>query len=395
MKLNRLCIALLTLVGFATAATAAPFGGAYYETFAGSEIVAIDLANPSLLLGIKTGNISNVAVGGDTVYYQDGRRIFAGNANLSSTSLFHTNGAVATDLAINVAGNAYYESFGTEIVAIELANPSHLLGIRTGNITNISVSGGKVYYQDGSQNLRRQRGSFERQPFPHQWCRTNGSGGRCRQQCVLRELRRRDRRDRAGQPVAPAWDPVRPHHQHHGRRWQCVFSGRTENLARQPRPEHGQPVPHQWGYRRGHRVDAARAACVRRRRAAQPRPAGVGPRRGWRAAPAAAPFRGLDRLKQSRSTRSRPAPRVVGRVLLCSSTTNAPGLPRSRQAGCISSTPSSAHLLPARLLQPAQQGRIERVRIRRLGDVIIHPGCQATLAVLVEGIGGQGQNRDG
>jgi MYXO-CTERM domain-containing protein len=149
MKLNRLFTALLTLVGFATAATAAPFGGAYYETFAGSEIVAIDLANPSLLLGIKTGNISNVAVGGDTVYYQDGRQIFAGNANLSSTSLFHTNGAVATDLAINVAGNAYYESFGTEIVAIELANPSHLLGIRTGNITNISVSGGKVYYQDG------------------------------------------------------------------------------------------------------------------------------------------------------------------------------------------------------------------------------------------------------
>ena len=149
MKLNRLFTALLTLVGFATAATAEPFGGAYYETFAGSEIVAIDLANPSLLLGIKTGNISNVAVGGDTVYYQDGRQIFAGNANLSSTSLFHTNGAVATDLAINVAGNAYYESFGTEIVAIELANPSHLLGIRTGNITNISVSGGKVYYQDG------------------------------------------------------------------------------------------------------------------------------------------------------------------------------------------------------------------------------------------------------
>ena len=109
MKLNRLWIALLTLVGFATAAMAAPVGGAYYETFAGSEIVAIDLANPSLLLGIKTGNISNVAVGGDTVYYQDGRQIFAGNANLSSTSLFHTNGAVATDLAINVAANAYSE----------------------------------------------------------------------------------------------------------------------------------------------------------------------------------------------------------------------------------------------------------------------------------------------
>ena len=149
MKLNPLCIALLTLAGFTTA-TAAPLGGAYYETF-GSEIVAIDLANPSSLLGFKSGNhVSNVAVGGDTVYYQDGVHIFAASANLSSSSLFHTNGVAPVDLAINVDGNAYYESFGSEIVAIDLANPSLLRGFKSGNnVTNISVSGGKVYYEDG------------------------------------------------------------------------------------------------------------------------------------------------------------------------------------------------------------------------------------------------------
>jgi hypothetical protein len=50
---------------------------------------------------------------------------------------------------------------------------------------------------------------------------------------------------------------------------------------------------------------------------------------------------------------------------------------------------------PACFLQPAQQARIERIRLHRLGEVIIHPGCQATLAVLIENVGGQGQNRDG
>ena len=116
----------------------------------------------------------------------------------------------------------YYESFGDEIVAIELANPSHLLGIRSGHITNIMVGGGNVYFQDG---LKIWRGN--------------------------RDLS-------------------------------------TVSL--------------------------------------------------------------FHTIKRS---------------------------------------------LPAGLLQPAQQGRIERVRFCRLADVIIHAGCQATLAVLVEGIGGQGQNREG
>ena len=157
MKLNPLCIALCTLAGFTTA-TAAPLGGAYYETF-GSEIVAIDLANPSSLLGFKSGNhITNVAVGGDTVYYQDGVHIFAASANLSSSSLFHTNGVAPVDLAINVDGNAYYESFGSEIVAIDLANPSSLLGFRSGSaITNIMVGDGNVYFQDGVEIWRADR----------------------------------------------------------------------------------------------------------------------------------------------------------------------------------------------------------------------------------------------
>lgn len=144
-----LSLAVGALLGGAVSAMAAPIGGAYYETFAGREIAAIDLANPSTGLGVRSGNATNVAVGGDFVYFQDGTRIFKADATLSSVVLFHTNGVAPTDLAINVAGNAYYESFGTQIAAIDLTNPSLGLGILRGNYSNISVSAGKVYFQSG------------------------------------------------------------------------------------------------------------------------------------------------------------------------------------------------------------------------------------------------------
>ena len=102
-------------------------------------------------------SITNISVSGGKVYYQDGIKIFVGNADLSSVSLFHTNGVAPTDLAVDADNNVYYESFGDEIVAIELANPSHLLGIRTGNITNIMVGDGNVYFQEGLKIWRGNR----------------------------------------------------------------------------------------------------------------------------------------------------------------------------------------------------------------------------------------------
>jgi hypothetical protein len=44
---------------------------------------------------------------------------------------------------------------------------------------------------------------------------------------------------------------------------------------------------------------------------------------------------------------------------------------------------------------PAQQRRIEQIRIDRLGDVVVHAGGEAVLAVLAEGIGGHGDDRHG
>ena len=38
------------------------------------------------------------------------------------------------------------------------------------------------------------------------------------------------------------------------------------------------------------------------------------------------------------------------------------------------------------LLQPANQGFIQLVRINRLGDMVVHAGIKADLAILVEGL---------
>lgn len=48
-----------------------------------------------------------------------------------------------------------------------------------------------------------------------------------------------------------------------------------------------------------------------------------------------------------------------------------------------------------RPLQPVQHGRPEGVVVHRLADVIVHDGLQATVAIIVEGVGCHGHDRDG
>ena len=139
---------LLTLLTSITAQAAYP--SVYYESIAGSELVAASLANPVHGIGTRAGNVTNIAVAGDRVYFQDGVNIYAANPDLSGISLFHTNGVSITDLAVDAVNGIYYESIaGSELVAASLANPVHGIGVRAGNVTNIALAGGKVYFQDG------------------------------------------------------------------------------------------------------------------------------------------------------------------------------------------------------------------------------------------------------
>ena len=128
----------------------AAYQSAYYESFAGIELAAGSLANPSGGVGLYNGNATNIAVGGDKVYFQDGRNIYSANPDLSGVTLFHVNSIAPTDLAVDAVNGIYYESFaGRELAAPSLANPSSGVGIYYGNATNIAVAGGNVYFQDG------------------------------------------------------------------------------------------------------------------------------------------------------------------------------------------------------------------------------------------------------
>jgi hypothetical protein len=149
-KVCALCLTLGLALGSFASALAGPASGVLYETFDGRQIAALNLSNPSAGLAFRFSSASNVAVGGDFVYFQDDTRIFKANATLSGVTQIHNNGVAPTDIAVNVAAGVLYESFdGRLIAALNLANPSLGLRLLAGNYSNISVSAGKVYFQSG------------------------------------------------------------------------------------------------------------------------------------------------------------------------------------------------------------------------------------------------------
>ena len=75
----------------------------YYESFAGAALGALSLSSPNSEIGFHIGNATNIALGDDGVYWQDGVNIYKSSFNLASTSLFHVNGGTPSDLAIQPA----------------------------------------------------------------------------------------------------------------------------------------------------------------------------------------------------------------------------------------------------------------------------------------------------
>ena len=98
-----LCLGTPLIALILSPSASAAYQSAYYESFAGIELAAGSLANPSGGVGIYSGNATNIAVAGDKVYFQDGVNIYSANPDLSGVTLFHTNGVAPTDLAVYVA----------------------------------------------------------------------------------------------------------------------------------------------------------------------------------------------------------------------------------------------------------------------------------------------------
>jgi hypothetical protein len=122
----------------------------YYESFAGVELAAIRLDAPTSAVNFLNVNASNISLGGDYVYWQDGVNIYRANPDLTGVTLFHSNGVAPTDFAIDPAHDIYYESFaGIELAAIHLDAPTSAVNFLDVNASNISVAGDFVYWQDG------------------------------------------------------------------------------------------------------------------------------------------------------------------------------------------------------------------------------------------------------
>jgi hypothetical protein len=124
--------------------------GVFYESFEGSELAALSLADPKTQIAVYLGNATNITVGGGKVYFQDGVNIDSANPNLSGVTLYRRNGAAPTDIAVDAGVGVFYESFeGSELAALSVADPNTQLAVYLGNATNLAVGGGKVYFQDG------------------------------------------------------------------------------------------------------------------------------------------------------------------------------------------------------------------------------------------------------
>jgi hypothetical protein len=126
------------------------YESAYYESYVQSEIAALSLTVPGTQIGLHIGDVTNIAVGGNKIYFQEGVDIYSANPDLSGVTLFRHNAAAPTDIAVDPTAGVFYESFaGSELAALSLADPTTQLGVYLGNATNITVGGGKVYFQDG------------------------------------------------------------------------------------------------------------------------------------------------------------------------------------------------------------------------------------------------------
>ena len=82
------------------AARAAAYPSAFLEAFGTGGLSALTLGGGGLA-GIN-GDVQNVAAGGGKIYFQEGVDIFSANPDLTDITLFHTNGAAATSIAVDV-----------------------------------------------------------------------------------------------------------------------------------------------------------------------------------------------------------------------------------------------------------------------------------------------------
>ncbi len=144
------CLAIGVSAALTATAARAAVPGALYETFGDGGVVALDLADPAVALGMLGDNATNIVAGDGSFYFQDGTAIYASSPALVGLTLVHNNGAAPTGLALDAANGILYESFGADgVTALSVKTGAGIgdLGIPA---TNMVFGDGTVYIQDGT-----------------------------------------------------------------------------------------------------------------------------------------------------------------------------------------------------------------------------------------------------
>ena len=141
------------LTALATGARADPPAGTFYETFGRVTAAYVAVGQPVLPFATLTGVGSNIVAGGGKVYIQRDNLIEETNPDLTGLALYHVNGGVPTDIAVDGSTGVFFESFAGDELAAYTTGGQPVLPFATlsVNATNIVAGNGKLYWQD--QNL--------------------------------------------------------------------------------------------------------------------------------------------------------------------------------------------------------------------------------------------------
>ena len=141
-NVNSIFFSVLTPTDF----TLSPDGGTLYENF-GGDLFSVDLQTHTQLGHFTGAGVNLTAVNGH-VYWQDGRRIYEANPDLTNVNSIFFSVLTPTDFTLSPDGDTLYENFGGDLFSVDLQTHTQL-GHFTAAGVNLTAVNGHVYWQDG------------------------------------------------------------------------------------------------------------------------------------------------------------------------------------------------------------------------------------------------------
>ncbi len=125
--------------------------GVLYEALGNNGIAAYNLADPTTPVATLNVPATNIVAYDNTVYFSNGGSIYSTGTDLQGASLFKSNGASVTAMAIDPSAGLLYEALSSgEIVALYLSDPSRAAGFLGQSATGLVEANNTVYFSQGN-----------------------------------------------------------------------------------------------------------------------------------------------------------------------------------------------------------------------------------------------------